>query len=229
MYWTAWHSLTLDERSRLEALTQVFVAEKRWEAARGFRLTDDMRVLIAAQACLLVLELDLGYYRGVGSIIVHPSTVVMHGPRSTDTSGIFTSGPFPIEGQAQYGGPIIISWDAARLEARNPELGNNVVFHEFAHKIDMLDGTIDGTPPLPDARSRQRWIDVCTREYESVQAETAGPLIREYGAVNPGEFFAVATEVFFCRPTAMREEKPELYSVLADFYRQNPAARFSTY
>ena len=225
VYWTAWHSLTLDERSRLEELVKVFIADKRWEAASGFRLTDEMRVLIAAQACLLVLELDADYYRGVGSIIVHPSTVVLTEPRATDTSGILAGGPFPVQGQAQYGGPVVIAWDVARHEARNPELGNNVVFHEFAHKLDMLDGTVDGMPPLPNEVRRQRWIDVFTREYTSLKAETAGPLIRDYGAVNPGEFFAVATEIFFCKPVEMHDEKPDLYNELANFYGQDPAAR----
>lgn len=225
VFWAGWHSLTLDERGRLEELVKVFVADKRWEAASGFRLTDEMCVLIAAQACLLVLELDIDYFRGVGSIIVHPTTVVLTGPRATNTSGVLSAGPFPVQGQAQYEGPVVIAWDAVRLEAGHPEFGNNVVFHEFAHKLDMLDGTVDGMPPLPDADSRQRWIEVCTREYLSLHAETAGPLIREYGAVNPGEFFAVATEVFFCRPVELRAEKPDLYAVLADFYRQDPATR----
>ncbi len=225
MYWATWHSLNLDERNRLEELIKTFVALKRWEAARGFRLTDDMRVLVAAQACLLILELDGDYYRGVGSIIVHPTTVVLTGPRFTDTSGVLSSGPFPIQGQAQYEGPVVVSWDAVRFEARHPELGNNVVFHEFAHKLDMLDGTVDGMPPLADTHIRRQWIDVCSREYAALQAETAGPLIRDYGAVNPGEFFAVTTEVFFCRPVALRDEKPELYRVLAGFYRQDPAGR----
>ncbi len=226
--WFGWHLLTLSDRDRLETLVKRFVADKRWEAANGFSLTDEMRVLIAAQACLLVLELDYDHFRGVGSIIVHPTTVVLQGQRSTDTTGIVSTGPFPVQGQAQYGGPVTISWDVASYEARHPGLASNVVFHEFAHKLDMLDGTVDGTPPLPDQAARRRWIDVFTREYESLQAGTAGDLIRDYGTVNPGEFFAVATEVFFCRPLALRDEKPELYEAMADFYRQNPASRMST-
>lgn len=225
MSWAGWHSLTLDERSRLEPMIQEFVASKRWEAAQGFQLVEEMIVLIAAQACLLVLELPADYYRGVGTIIVHPTTMVIDGPRVTDNSGVFQSGPFPIQGQAQYEGPVVVAWDAVRREARYPEYGNNVVFHEFAHKLDMLDGTVDGMPPLPDSASRKQWIDVCTREYEALKDETSGPLIREYGAVNPGEFFAVVSEIFFCRPVEMRAEKPELYAVLAGFYRQNPALR----
>ncbi|CAB4859394.1 unannotated protein [freshwater metagenome] len=223
--WSLWHSFRVDERDRLEAMTKVFIADKRWEAANGFRLTDEMRVLIAAQACLLVLNLDVDYYRGVGSIIVHPTTVVLSGPRATDTSGIVSSGAFPVQGQAQYDGPVTIAWDAVSFEARHPGRSGNVVLHEFAHKLDMLDGTVDGTPPLVDAQSRQRWIQVCTSEYEALQAGTAGSLIRDYGTVNPGEFFAVATEVFFCQPLEMRAEKPDLYGVLAGFYRQDPASR----
>lgn len=226
--WAAWHSLSRDERERLEGLVKVFVADKRWEAARGFALTDEIRVVIAAQACLLILELDLDYYRGVGSIIVHPRAMVQRGQHATETPGVMSSDPFTLAGQAHYGGPVIITWDAARFEARHPDGGYNVVLHEFAHKLDMLDGVVDGTPPLADAESRQRWIAVCTAEFAALTDGTdgtGGSLIRQYGAVSAGEFFAVATETFFCRPIELRAEKPELYRVLSEFFRQDPALR----
>jgi hypothetical protein len=120
---------------------------------------------------------------------------------------------------------VIIAWDAARADARHPERGHNVVFHEFAHKLDMLNDLIDGTPPLPDAAARRRWHEVCTAEYELLRSGMGDDLLRDYGAVNPGEFFAVATEVFFDLPGEMRARKPALYSVLRDFYRQDPAQR----
>lgn len=225
--WPLWNSLTDEARERLEELTKVFVAERRWESARGFELTEPMKVLIAAQACLLILELDEDYFRHVSVIIVHPTTVVLQGPRASDISGMVSDGPQPILGQATDRGPVVLAWDAVAFDARHPARGQNVVFHEFAHKLDMLDGVIDGTPPLPDDDARRRWIDVCTREFTALSAGLADPLLRDYGAEDPGEFFAVATEVFFCRPVEMRETKPELYEVLSGFYRQDPAARLS--
>lgn len=224
-HWAVWHRLDADERHRLEDLVKVFVVDKRWEAARGFDLTDDIKALIAAQACLLILELDHDYYDGVGSIIVHPTTIVLQGTRTTSTPGVLTDAPFPILGQAQHRGPVVIAWDAASQNARHPERGHNVVFHEFAHKLDMLDGTVDGTPPLLDQATRDRWIAVCTREYQLLRAGEGGPLLVSYAGVNPGEFFAVATEVFFSQPDELRHEKPDLYDVLSGFYRQDPAGR----
>ena len=232
--WPLWNRLSADERSRLERLTERFIAEKRWEAANGFDLTESMQVVIAAQACLLVLGLDdpaepgsgIDLYRGVGTVLVHPTTLVLEGQRSTGTSGLVSSDPYAILGQAQFGGPTIVAWDAVVREARHPGRGENVVYHEFAHKLDMLDGVIDGTPPMTDGAARERWIEVCTREFRALSRGNGGTLLRDYGAENPGEFFAVATEVFFSKPVAMRTEKPDLYAVLLAFYRQDPAARF---
>lgn len=205
------------------ALAGELILTKNWEAANGFELTGEMQLLIAAQAALLVLGLDIGHYREVGAIIVHPSTVVLRGPRGSSVPGIMTDSPMGILGQAAHNGPIAIAWDAVRRDARHPERGHNVVFHEFAHKLDMLDDVIDGTPPMPRDQLEQ-WVQVCTDEYEKLQSGCDG-LLSSYAGVNPGEFFAVATEVFFDRPVDMAREKPELYAVLAGFYRQDPAAR----
>ena len=229
-----WSRLDDDERARLESLIQEFVYDIRWEAANNFEITDTMRVLIAAQACLLVLELGdetnapSDYYRGVGTVIVHPSTVVLSGPRATGSGGLQTNAPTRIDGQAHFGGPVIVAWNAVSIDARHPGRGLNVVYHEFAHKLDMLNGVIDGTPPLVTGAARERWIDVCTREYNAIRrgSDGDGELLREYGGTDPGEFFAVATEMFFSRPVDMQARKPELYDVLSGFYRQDPAARF---
>src|SRR5262249_54035359 len=157
-------------------------------------------------------ELDLDYYSRVSTILVHPSTVVLEGQRSTGTAGLVSSDPYPIDGQAAFGGPVLISWDAASYDGRHPARGQNVVFHEFAHKLDMLDGTVDGTPPL-DEHERQRWIDVCTREMARLRRSfDEDDVLRDYAATNPGEFFAVATEVFFSTPVRLRDTKPDLYS-----------------
>ncbi len=226
--WPHWQRLSDAERSRLEDLTKAFVAEKRWEAAHGFELTEAMQVLIAAQACLLVLELDGDPFRGVTTILVHPTTLVLVGQRSTGTGGLVSSDPYPILGQAQFGGPTIVAWDAVSYDARHPWRGQNVVYHEFAHKLDMLDGLLDGTPPLVDDAMRRRWVEVFTREFNALRRGLPGNLLRDYGAENPGEFFAVATEYYFSKPVEMRAQKPDLYAALSGFYRQDPAARFPT-
>ncbi|MCU1364754.1 MAG: hypothetical protein JWN39_393 [Ilumatobacteraceae bacterium] len=224
--WPLWQFLDTDERSRLEDLVKVFVHDKRWEAANGFEVTEAMRVLIAAQACLLVLELDGEPYRQVDTILVHPTTLVLEGQRSTGTGGLVSSDPYAILGQAQFGGPTIVAWDTVAYDARHPSRGQNVVYHEFAHKLDMLDGVIDGTPPIADAEQRRRWVEVCTREFNAIRRGAEGGVLRDYGGENPGEFFAVASEAFFSVPAHMRERMPDLYAVLCGFYRQDPAARF---
>jgi Mlc titration factor MtfA (ptsG expression regulator) len=219
-------ALDADEREQLGADLGWLLATKRWEATRGFALTEEMRVTIAAQAALLVLGLGVDAYREVRSIIVSPTTRYTTGERAGPARGVVTDTPLPIIGQARdRRGPVLVAWDAVRRQTRHPEQGHNVVFHEFAHKLDMLTGTIDGTPPLPDPATVDRWVAVCTQAYESLRAGTAGPPLDPYGGTNPGEFFAVATEVFFDRPVALREGHPDLYEVLRDFYRQDPAAR----
>ena len=122
-------------------------------------------------------------------------------------------------------GPVVIAWDEAQMNARHPEHGHNVVFHEFAHKLDMLDGAADGVPPLADAEARERWIDVCTARTSASSRVRSTRLLDPYAGVSRSEFFAVVTEVFFDRPVELEDAKPDLYDVLRGFYRQDPAAR----
>jgi Mlc titration factor MtfA (ptsG expression regulator) len=220
-----WAMLDDDERARMEELIRVFLVAKKWQAARNFELTEEIRVLISAMACLLVLGLDETYYDTVRWIEVHPTTVVRTGERGTDVVGVVADGPLPILGEASFEGPVVIAWDSAAADARHPERGHNVVYHEFAHKLDMGDRLVDGTPRFADPDTRQRWIEVCTAEFEQVRRGAGGPLLDPYAATNPAEFFAVVTEVFFDRPVDLQELKPDLYDVLQSFYRQDTAAR----
>ena len=213
------------ERSRLENITLALIAGKRWESSRGFELTAEIMVTVAAQAALLVLNLDYAMYDTVGTILVHPSSQTLHGQRQTHVSGVVSDGPFPVLGSASFNGPVVIAWDAALHAARHPERGHNVVYHEFAHKLDMTNGIINGTPRLTDTAEMSRWVEVCSAEYHALRAGSGGTLLRDYAGVNPGEFFAVATEIFFDHPIDLLDEKPSLYGVLSDFYRQDPAAR----
>jgi len=216
-----WSALDDPGRARFEDRTLHLIADKKWEAARGFELSDEIVVTIAAQAALLVLGLPDDAYRQVSTIIVHPTTMVVGGEHS-QVQGLRSDAPMELLGQAVYDGPVLIAWDTVLAEARHPGRGHNVVYHEFAHKLDMLDGVVDGTPPLATRAQGDRWVEVCTRVYEQVTAGRGGRSLRAYAGVNPGEFFAVATEVFFDDPRTLHREHPDLYDVLADFYRQAP-------
>jgi Mlc titration factor MtfA (ptsG expression regulator) len=222
-----WELLDADERDRLGELAEHLVETKRWEAARGFALTDQVMVTIAGQAAVVALGLDEDVFAEVRTIIVHPSSFSIPGPHTSAIGGMVVDRSGWLDGEAHADrGPMLIAWDRARFAARHRGRGRNVVLHEFAHKIDMLDGVVDGTPPLPDESARARWIAVCTGELAALRNRTdVDPVLDDYAATDPGEFFAVATEVFFDRPTALRSEKPELYRILADFYSQDPAQR----
>jgi Mlc titration factor MtfA (ptsG expression regulator) len=219
-----WRALAGHERQQVERLIRLLLVDKLWEASSGFELTDEMRVLTSAMASLLILGLDYDYYHRVTSIIVSPTTVVFEGDRHLG-GGVFTDEPQRIIGQARFEGPVLIAWDAAREQARDPDQGRNVVYHEFAHKLDMLGGSVDGTPPLESHAEYERWVRVCNAEFDALRQGTGGNLLDPYGAENTGEFFAVVTEVFFDRPLDLEREKPGLYAVFREFYRQDPAAR----
>jgi len=220
-----WPALDAAEQQRLLVVADELLSRKRWEAARGFALDDTVRVVVAAQAALLVLGLSTDHYRLVSGIVVHPTTVETTGVRPGPSRGTVTSDPLSVLGLAQSGrGPVVLAWDEALAGAHRSQPGHNVVLHEFAHKLDMLDGTIDGTPLLP-RELRADWVRVCTGVYQDLVAGRPRPPMRWYGATNPGEFFAVATEVFFEQPAELAALEPELYDVLRRFYRQDPAAR----
>lgn len=222
-----WRHLDDDDQARLLELTEWLLRHKSWEAANGFALDETIRTVIGAQAALLILGLTPDHYGQVTAIIVHPSTSMQRGERAGPVAGTATDDLLPIYGLAQdRRGPVVIAWDQARSAARHPERGHNVVFHEFAHKLDMLDGMIDGTPPL--ARDDlPEWTRICTDAYEDLRAGRPRPPLRDYGAVNTGEFFAVASEAFFDVPRELAQREPDLYGVLRGFYRQDPAQRIT--
>ncbi len=228
------HYCSLDdaERSHLRALIKVFIAEKHWEGAGGLELTDEIRVTISAQACLLLLGLPHNYYKNVRSIIVYPSTVVPPQRKPGFFENVTTplDPAHPIIGQALLQGPVIIIWDAALHGGRHPESGHNVIYHEFAHKLDMLDGMADGTPPLKDRDEYRDWVLTCSREYLRLKNNTEKgkrSFLDPYAATNEAEFFAVATEQFFDQPQLMMKHSPDLYRVLKEYYLQDPFERVS--
>jgi len=222
--------LDRDERERLREFVRVFLEEKSFEGCGGLELDDEVRVTIAAQAGILVLGLAHEYYRNVHTILVYPSTVVT--PErplgSFEVGNAPVAKGVPILGEAQLRGPVILVWDAVRSNARHPEQGHDVVYHEFAHKLDMQDGAADGTPPLATRQEMARWVEVCEKEFLELRRSVKRgrkTFLNEYGATNEAEFFAVATEFFFDRPRAMQQREPALYGVLRAFYQQDPAAR----
>jgi len=225
----AYALLVDDERKRLRDLVQVFIAEKHWEGCGGLELTDEMRVTIAGSACLLILGRDHDLMREVESILVYPSTVMLpEQPRGFfDGRPIVNDGPTAVHGVAHGGGPVVLAWDDVLAGGRG-QGRRNVVFHEFAHKIDMHDGTIDGTPPLDSSAARRAWAEICSKAYLELRERVdAGKktFLDDYGATNEAEFFAVATETYFIRPEKLRAEEPELFAILADFYRFEPPPR----
>jgi MtfA peptidase len=221
-----WLALDVDERELLAATSDWLLRHKHWEAAGGFALTDEIIVTIAAQAAVLVLGLSVDEYREVSAIIVYPTAMQSRGVYAGPVPGTVTDGVVAVLGEAHdRRGPVLLAWDQARDAGAHPGRGNNVVYHEFAHKLDMLDDVLDGTPPLQGGGNFDRWVEVCTEAYEALRAGIARPPLQPYGATNPAEFFAVATEAFFDVPVALGHNEPRLYEVMRDFYKQDPAAR----
>lgn len=214
------------EQSKLRDQTRIFVAEKNWEGCNGLAVTDEMKVTIAAHASLLTLGLDSEPFAGLLSVLIYPAGYRV--PEERWQSGWSIHGESSRLGESWYRGPVILSWEEIQDDAQHPGYGNNLVWHEFAHQIDMLDRSTNGTPPLETPELRRQWHEVMTAEFEQLQRDArAGrqTLLDTYGAESEAEFFAVTTECFFDAPVELREAHPRLYELLARYYRQDPAKR----
>lgn len=211
-------------RDELHGHLQVFLAEKRFVGCAGLVVTEAMRVTIAAQACLLLLNRPADYFPGFTSILLYPDAFVV--PRTVHDGVLETRDHEARSGEAWQRGPVVLSWaDVLRdMDRVRPE--HNVVLHEFAHKLDAENDVMDGLPVLDDAGQYRRWSEIMQREYgllQQAQATDGDDVLDDYGATAPAEFFAVATEAFFERPAALERERPALYAVLKHFYRVDPA------
>ncbi len=225
--------LTPEELARLRGLCARFLREKEFAAAGGLALSDPMCLCIALQGCLPILNLGLDWYGGWVEILVYPGEFLVH-RQVMDDNGVIHEFREVASGEAWQGGPLILSWSDAAMAGQ----GYNVVIHEFAHKLDMINGPADGIPPLPDRAAQDRWMAALGQGYgdfwrhvvqaaalpeSAAQAAWDALPLDPYGAENPGEFFAVASESFFETPAVLAQAYPALYQELAAFYRQDPA------
>ena len=217
--------LSAADQKELLGHTQVFLAEKHFEGAGGLELSDEIRVTIAGQACLLLLHRETDYYPELISIIVYPSGYTAHEDRHIG-GGIWEEG-----GEDRLGhtgkrlGALVLAWDAVRHGATEPNDGENLVLHEFAHQLDFENQISDGTPALDTRGDYLAWARVMSAEFNALRnASDAGQptLLDQYGSRNPAEFFAVITEAFFERPRALKKKHPALFAQLQRFYKQDP-------
>ncbi|MCB1876948.1 MAG: zinc-dependent peptidase [Chromatiales bacterium] len=209
---------------RLRDLATLFVHEKDLYGVRGLELTEPMQLAIALQACLPILALGMDWYRGWHSVVVYPEG--FWSPREhIDEAGVLHEELRPLIGEAWESGPVILSW--ADVLGSGERDGENLVIHEFAHKLDMADGVVNGMPPLHKGLSRQAWIDDFTAAYDDLcervdRDEPTG--IDPYASEAPDEFFAVVSEAFFEIPEILNLAYPQVYRHLRDFYRLDPLA-----
>jgi Mlc titration factor MtfA (ptsG expression regulator) len=220
--------LDADERARLKQLVILFLAEKPINGAGKLNIDSGARLAIAIQACMLILNLDLDWYKSWTEVIIYPGEFVAR-HEEVDEAGVVHRVEEPMSGESWEFGTVVLSWaDVMKAGQSENDRGYNVVIHEFAHQIDMLNGDANGFPPLHKDMSRALWATAFTAAYEhfckrvDAWEETT---IDEYAAENPAEFFAVVSEAFFETPLAVLEAYPDIYKQLTLFYRQDTAAR----
>lgn len=224
-----YRTLPAEDRRELHYLIQVFIAEKNFEGCGGLEMTDEIRVTIAAQACILLLHIPHDYYPNLASVVVYPSSYLVR-VQHVVPGGVVCDVDEPREGEAWKYGTVVLSWDGVLHSAADFSDGHNLVFHEFAHLLDQEDGDAGGVPDLRERRRYVSWARILGREYEALLEdirERQPTIIDQYGAKGPAEFFAVVTECFFEKPVQLREQHPDLYQELKAFYRQDPAARIT--
>ncbi|MBL8865679.1 MAG: zinc-dependent peptidase [Planctomycetia bacterium] len=217
------------ERAKLRDAIRVLIDEKGWEPARGFHVTEEMKLTIAGQAALMLIGMaDHDYFARVPSIVVHPGEFRRPDPEDATVEDEVTDEI--VDGLASYRGPVVVGWEQVKAEARDPDAGYSVVIHEFAHQLDFLDEYTDGTPPLPSKADEQRWAAVMSAAFE--RHRKALDRGREtFFSVQAGdsesEFFADTSEAFFCRPGDLVAEEPDVYEILAKFYGVDPKQWFA--
>ena len=216
------------DRTELEGLVRVFLAEKSFEGCGGLELTLEMKITIAAQACILLLHRDTDLYPDVGSILVYPGAY--RAVSRMNLGGVVVEGEQARLGESWNRGAVVLAWDhvaTGAAAATEAAAGQNVVLHEFAHQLDSEDGAMNGTPELGARALYRTWGEVLGADFAELTREihdSAPTDIDPYGATNPAEFFAVVTEMFFESSAALKQRHPALYQQLSAFYRQDPAS-----
>jgi MtfA peptidase len=220
-------ALDATDALQLREMSTLFLDRKEFNGTHGLSITDDMAVAIAAQACLPILHLGLEWYDGFVGIVVHADEVIAR-REVMDEDGVVHHYDEPLTGEAMEGGPVTLSWQDVAEAGNTAEWGYNVVIHEFAHVLDMRDGVADGVPPLPSREAHTEWQAVFNARYDAfcIQVDAGeDTLLDPYGAEAPSEFFAVACEAFFVSPLDLQQEHAEVYALLQQFFRQDPASR----
>jgi MtfA peptidase len=224
-----WQLLSAAERNELAGHVQVLMAEKPWEGCGGLDLSDEIRVTIAAQAGLLLLNRETDYFPKLGSILVYPGRYLVDAEHRLP-DGTVIAGEEIRSGESWLRGSVVFSWQDVLDGAADPADGQNVVLHEFAHQLDSESGANEGAPLLDTPEMQAEWARVLGHEYDRLRGDLAtgrATFLRPYAATSPAEFFAVVTEAFFEQPIPLRQRHPELYLQYQLYYRQDPAARFS--
>ena len=213
------------DRAELLGHVQVFLAEKRFEGCGGLAINDEIRVTIAAQACLLLLHRRTDYFPGLQTILVYPTTYMVEERRQVDEH-LWEEGTMARLGETgRRMGSLVLAWGAVKHGAADPADGKNVVLHEFAHQLDFENQAADGVPELVTREQQLAWSEVMRSEFASLRAaDETGilTLLNTYGATNPAEFFAVSVEAFFEQPRALRARHPNLYAELQKYFQQDP-------
>ncbi len=214
-----------DLQRQLRNLIQIFIAEKAFVGCQGLQITDEIRVVIAAQACLLQLNRRRAeLFPDCRQILVYPDTFVVERSEGVG-GGVMHERRHALHGESWSAGQVILSWAACRHGAADADDGQNVVIHEFAHQLDQAGGSANGAPPLPSRARHARWAEVMAREFAQLRARAAAgeaALLDPYAATEPAEFFAVASEVFFERAAPLAASHSQLYAELASYYRVDP-------
>ena len=217
------------DQKELQCHILIFISEKYFEGCRGLQITDEIKITIAVYACLLLLHRKTDYYPGLTTILVYPEAYVV---RQTEymPGGIVAEEADVRIGESWHSGTVVLSWDDVRRKASDIHDGHNVVFHEFAHQLDSSGAKSDSTPVLENRSAYIVWARTLQKEYNKLRHTVTSnhpALLDEYGAKNPAEFFAVATECFFEKPLELRKLLPDLYEELKRFYQQDPANLFT--
>ncbi len=210
------------QMARLRELSTWFLDKKSVIGARGLEVTQSMRVIVAAHACLLILNLGVEYFEGWVGVILYPGAFRVSHAR-VDDIGLVHDETTDLSGESWLRGPVILSWDEVQRDTLHRQAGRNVVLHEFAHKLDGLNGAMNGMPPLHRGMSRERWAQALSGAYDALRTQVESgqsPCIDPYAATSPAEFFAVASEYFFTAPDILEKCSPAVHEQLALFYRR---------